>query len=120
MRKERVENTLDCTVIDETHIEMLGEEFECKPIAGFKEDSEAKAHIAFSKIDLMDHEEEGTTSGEVWFILYKGDHYHLTVKTESGEFVYVDTQDIWDKGDLVGIKILPEDITVTEGNEQTE
>ena len=68
----------------------------------------------------MDHEEEGTASGEVWFILYKGDHYHLTVKTESGEFVYVDTQDIWDKGDLVGIRILPEDITVTEGDEQTK
>ncbi len=119
MKKERVDNTLDCTVIDETHIELLGEEFECAPIlaaeAGegpIKEGTPAKAHIRFPKVDLLDHSDEGTTSGEVWFILYKGDHYHLTVKTESGEFVYVDTDDIWDKGDLVGINILPEDITV--------
>ena len=120
MRKERVENTIDCTVVDETHIEMLGEEFECKSIPGAVEGSEAKAHVSFSKIDLMDHEDEGTTTGEVWFILYKGDHYHLTVKTDSGEYVYVDTQDIWDKGDLVGIRILPEDITVTGGDEQAK
>ncbi|MBO5634807.1 MAG: polyamine ABC transporter ATP-binding protein [Bacteroidales bacterium] len=111
MRKERVENVLDCTVIDETHIEMLGEVFECAPIKTGST-GHAKAHIPFAKVDLMDHEDEGDTSGEVWFILYKGDHYHLTVKTVSGEYVYVDTDDIWDKGDLVGIKILPEDITV--------
>ena len=115
MKKERVENVLDCTVLDETHIEMLGEEFEVKAIPGFAE-GPAKAHIAFSKVDLLDHAEEGTTSGEVWFILYKGDHYHLTVKTESGEFVYVDTDDIWDKGDLVGISILPKDIKVETDN----
>ena len=124
MRKERVENVIDCTVIDETHIEMFGEEFECAPITvpesaeGVKEGATGKAHIQFSKVELMDHEEEGNASGEVWFILYKGNHYHLTVKTESGEHLYVDTNDIWDKGDLVGIKILPEDITVEIDDEQ--
>ena len=123
MKKERVENVIDCKVIDETHIEMFGEEFECKPIhstgsGSVESGTQAKAHIQFSKVDLMDHEEEGNESGEVWFILYKGNHYHLTVKTESGEYVYVDTNDIWDKGDLVGIKILPEDITVETADEQ--
>ncbi|MBQ6186083.1 MAG: ATP-binding cassette domain-containing protein [Bacteroidales bacterium] len=123
MKKERVENVIDCKVIDETHIEMFGEEFECKPIhltgsGSVESGTQAKAHIQFSKVDLMDHEEEGNASGEVWFILYKGNHYHLTVKTESGEYVYVDTNDIWDKGDLVGIKILPEDITVETADEQ--
>ncbi len=124
MKKERVENVIDCTVIDETHIEMFGEEFECAPITvpepaeGVKEGVSAKARIQFSKVELMDHEEEGNASGEVWFILYKGNHYHLKVKTDSGEFVYVDTDDIWDKGDLVGIKILPKDITVEIGDEK--
>ena len=111
MRKERIENVIDCEIVDETHIKMLGEVFECAPITSGST-GPALAHIPFAKVDLMDHEDEGDTSGEVWFILYKGDHYHLTVKTVSGEYVYVDTDDIWDKGDLVGIKILPEDITV--------
>ena len=118
MRKERIENTLDCTIIDATHIEMLGEEFECSPIEGAVEGTKGKASVAFNKVDLLDHEDEGITSGEVWFILYKGDHYHLTVKTDSGEYVYVDTNDIWDKGDLVGINILPEDIIVRMDDEQ--
>ena len=118
MKKERVENTLDCTIIDENHIEMLGEEFECAPVKGAVEGAAAKARIQFSKVDLMDHEEEGNASGEVWFILYKGDHYHLTVKAEDGEYIYVDTDDIWDKGDLVGIKINPNDIIVNVCDEQ--
>lgn len=124
MRKERVENVIDCVVLDETRVEMFGEEFECSPVkvpegfAGRLEGAPAKAHVQFSKVDLMDHEEEGDASGEVWFILYKGDHYHLTVKTESGGHIHVDTNDIWDKGDLVGIKILPEDIIVELSDEQ--
>ena len=124
MRKERVENEIDCVVIDETHIEMLGEEFACSPIQlpdnfeGSLEGTKAKAHVKFGKVDLLDHTDEGTTSGEVWFILYKGDHYHLTIKTESGEHLYVDTDDIWDKGDLVGINFLPEDIRVVLSDEK--
>ena len=54
------------------------------------------------------------------FILYMGNHYHLTVKTECGENIWVDTNDIWDKGDFVGIKILPENIKLSKpaaGNE---
>ena len=117
MKKERTENVLDCEIIDETHIEMLGEEFECSTIPAGA-DGPAKAHIQFSKVDLWDHVDDGVTSGEVWFILYKGDHYHLTVKTESGEYLYVDTDDIWDKGDLVAISIQPEDIIVEAGNGQ--
>ena len=71
-------------------------------------------------MDLLDHEDEADTTGNVVFILYMGNHYHLTVKTECGENIWVDTNDIWDKGDFVGIKILPEDIKLskrTAGNE---
>ena len=119
MRKERTENVLECEIIDENHIEMLGEEFECAPITVMPGSTgHPKAHIQFSKVDLWDHVEDGITTGEVWFILYKGDHYHLTVKTDSGEYLYVDTDDIWDKGDLVAISIQPEDIIVEAGNGQ--
>ena len=119
MRKERTENVLECEIIDENHIEMLGEEFKCSPITVMPGSTgHPKAHIQFSKVDLWDHVEDGITTGEVWFILYKGDHYHLTVKTDSGEYLYVDTDDIWDKGDLVAISIQPEDIIVEAGNGQ--
>ena len=118
MKKERTENTLEGTVIDGTHVELLGETFACAPLEGMPEGTPILARIPFDKVELLDHEEEGVTSGEVWFILYKGDHYHLTVKTADGSFIYVDTNDIWDKGDLVGIDIKPEDITVERKDAQ--
>lgn len=111
MRKPRIRNTFNGEIIDNTHVCFLGESFECKPTE-LKAGTEVKVEVEFKNIDLQDHQEEGTVNGEVHFILYKGDHYHLTVLTESGEHVYVDTQDVWDKGDLVGINIAARDIKI--------
>ena len=60
----------------------------------------------------MDNKEDGTLVGDVRFILYKGDHYHLTVRTLSGENIYVDTHDVWDDRDIVGVRIMPEDMNI--------
>ena len=62
-------------------------------------------NVPCSAVELTDNEEDGTFTGDVSFILYKGDHYHLTVDTDWGEKLYVDTQDQWDLGDHVGIII---------------
>jgi spermidine/putrescine transport system ATP-binding protein len=53
----------------------------------------------------------------VHFLLYKADHYHLTVRTDDGDSLWVDTNDIWDKGDLVGIDIAPEGIKLKARND---
>ena len=76
-----------------------------------------EVEVNFSKVDLIDHPEDGTLEGEVYFLLYKGDHYHLTVRTAHREYIWVDTNDIWDKGDLVGINIAPKDIKISKRND---
>ena len=111
MRKERTCNTFDAVVRDEGHVEFLDAVFECDA-AGLEQGAEVKVEVDFDKVDLMDHSEEGVLGGEVHFILYKGNHYHLTVLAQNGEHVYVNTQDVWDKGDLVGVNIAPEDIRI--------
>ena len=58
--------------------------------------------------------------GDVHFIIYKGDHYHLTILTDNGDHIWVDTTDIWDKGDLVGINIAPADIKIVKRNEHND
>ena len=68
--------------------------------------------IDFDKVDLLDHQEDGMLAGEVHFLLYKGDHYHLTILTDNDDHIWVDTNDIWDKGDLVGISFAPADIKI--------
>ncbi|MBP9992387.1 MAG: ATP-binding cassette domain-containing protein [Bacteroidales bacterium] len=109
MKKERTCNRFEAKVVDATHVRMLGTEFECRKHS-FPEYSEVIAEVAFDKVDLQDYQEEGQINAEVDFIIYKGDHYHLTVLSDNGDSIYVDTHDVWDKGDLVGVKIAPEDI----------
>ena len=117
MRKERSCNTFEAVVKDSRHVTMLGADWECEVPAGASAGDVLNAEVDFSKVDLLDHQEEGTLAGEVHFLLYKGDHYHLTILTEDGDHLWVDTDDIWDKGDLVGIDIAPGDIKLSAKND---
>ena len=117
MRKARTRNVMDGKMVDETHVEMIGGVFECLPQEGIAPGDDVRVTVRFEKVDLEDHQEEGVVAGEVHFLLYKGDHYHLTILTEDGYHVWVDTNDIWDKGDLVGITIAPEDLLIEKKNE---
>lgn len=117
MHKERVCNTFEAEIIDATHVKFLDETFECQPHSGFADGEKVKVEVEFSKVDLIDHPEEGMLSGLVHFLLYKGDHYHLTILTDDGYHIWVDTNDIWDKGDLVGINIAPQDIKIIKADE---
>ena len=113
MKKERLCNTFEGTMIDKNHVRFLGQTFQCKEDHNFAPGNEVVVNIGFGDIVLQDYEEEGMLSGEVSFILYKGDHYHLTVLTDEDENIFVDTNDIWDDGDRVGITIPPDAIRVS-------
>ncbi len=117
MKKERTHNTFEGMVVDDTHVEFMDAQFECRPLKGFEAGEKVNVEVAFNKVDLLDHQEDANVAGEVHFILYKGDHYHLTVLAEDGTHVYVDTNDIWDKGDLVGVNIAVKDIKVSKRDE---
>ena len=117
MRKERTCNTFDGKMVDETHVELLGGTFECLPQEGLSAGDAVTVQVDFDKVDLLDHQEDGVLAGEVHFLLYKGDHYHLTILTEDGDHIWVDTDDIWDKGDLVGVDIEPGDLKISRKHE---
>lgn len=113
MKKERICNTFEGKLIDETHVEFLGCEFECAPVDLQRVPlGDVLVDVDFGKINLLDNAEDGMLTGEVKLILYKGNHYHLTVWSDWDENVFVDTNDVWDDGDRVGISIAPEDIRV--------
>jgi spermidine/putrescine transport system ATP-binding protein len=107
INKERLCNTFEGEIIDENHVQFLDCNFECTNTQGFSAGDKVLVEIDFKDIILQDNEEDGNLSGDVKFILYKGDHYHLTVTSECGEDIYVDTNDVWDNGDCVGITIDP-------------
>ena len=119
MKKERICNTFEGKLIDETHVEFLGCEFECAPVDLQKVSlGDVLVDVDFGKINLLDNAEDGMLTGEVKFILYKGNHYHLTVWSDWDENVFVDTNDVWDDGDRVGISIAPEDIRIRVKQEE--
>jgi len=116
MKKERLRNTFEAEVVSENTIEMLGEKWETGT-HGLEPGTKVSVNVEFGAVDLQDHQEDGILDGEVSFILYKGDHYHLTVTTSDGDNIYVDTNDIWDKGDLVGIRIKASDLHIAKKDE---
>lgn len=113
MKKERFCNSFEGKFVGQGRVNFLGQSFSCLDGAGIESGSDVSVQIDFGKIVLQDNEEDGMLSGEVSFILYKGDHYHLTVQTDDGENIFVDTNDVWDDGDRVGITIPPDAIRVS-------
>ena len=114
MHKERTCNTFEAEVADEGHVKFLDETFDCEVPSDLYAGDKVNVQVAFSAVELIDHPEDGKLSGLVHFLLYKGDHYHLTIKTDDGDHIWVDTNDIWDKGDLVGINISAKDIKIVK------
>ena len=112
MPKERTCNSFEGTMIDSTHVEFLSTQFVCNELPDITGGEKVTVEVDFGKIELMDNKEDGMLVGDVRFILYKGDHYHLTVRTEDNENIYVDTHDVWDDRDIVGVKILPDDMRI--------
>jgi spermidine/putrescine transport system ATP-binding protein len=114
MKKERTCNTFEGKMLDNTHVEFLGCSFECIAQEGLEAGDKVQVEVDFQHVNLQDNEEDGVLSGDVKFILYKGNHYHLTVFTDWDEDIYVDTNDVWDDGDRVGISIAPEHIRLNK------
>ena len=107
MRKERTANVYTAKIVSADVVEVLGVETrldvpEELVRSGAKE---MTVEIPFDGVELFDNEQDGTFTGDISFILYKGDHYHITIDTDWGDKLYVDTQDQWDLGDHVGITI---------------
>ncbi len=106
-------NVFEGEMTSQDTVAILGSEFECAGVPGVSKGDAVRVEVDFGKVDLMDYEEEGGAAGNIDFIVYKGDHYHVSVITPDGYKVYADTNDVWDKNDLVGIKILPQDMRIT-------
>ena len=109
MKKEHLCNTFEGEVLEDNRVRFLDEEWDIpeRVAERFEVGEEVEVEVDFNRVNLQDDEEDGVLCGEVYFILYKGDHYHLTVRTDDGDDIFVDTNDVWDDGDRVGIRVAP-------------
>ena len=123
MKKEHyIWNYFEGEVLKNGKVWFLDAEWEVMPkqIEGLEPGEQVQVLVPFRSIDLQDYEEEGTLSGEVHFILFKGNHYHLTIRTDEGHDLYVNTNDVWDDGDRVGIVIPKKEILVRKLQTENE
>lgn len=114
MKKERVTNVFEGVMQKNKKVSFLSADWDipAEVAEQFEVGQAVDVKVDFDKVDLQDHIEEGTLEGEVHFILFKGDHNHLTIRTSNGDDLYANTTDAWDDGDQVGILIRPEDIHI--------
>lgn len=117
MHKERLFNSLKGQVVDRNHVKVLNSEIECTVPDSIETGASVEIQFPFDKVELMDYQEDGDLEGCVKYFLYKGNHYHLIIKMSHDTYIYVDTQDSYDRGDLLGIHIDPEDIKLVQANE---
>lgn len=116
MRKERHWNSFEGEMIEGGKVRFLDEDWDVSDSMRerFAVGDKVQVRVAFERVTLLDHEDDGVLSGEVHFILYKGDHYHLTIRTDGDDDIFVDTNDVWDDGDRVGIQIAPSSIRLVK------
>lgn len=109
-------NQVEGRVVDDTHVEMLGATFQTQP-HGQAKGSKVRVSFDFDKVDLTDNPLDGQAQGQIRSILYKGNHYFIGVKCKDEQYIHLDTNDVWEDWDNVGIRLKPEDIVV-ENREQ--
>jgi len=116
MHKERLWNAFEGEMLEGGKVRFLDEDWDVSDNMAekFSAGDKVEVRVAFERVTLLDHEDDGVLSGDVHFILYKGDHYHLTIRTDDGDDIYVDTNDVWDDGDRVGIQIAPSSIRLVK------
>ncbi|MFT3738575.1 MAG: ABC transporter ATP-binding protein [Breznakibacter sp.] len=113
MKKERVCNMFEGVVADKHHVRVMGKNIKLHEPTTLPYGSKVNVRIDFDKVVLHDNVEDGTFFGRISFILYKGNHYHLTITgNHQHEHIYVNTNDVWDDGDLVGISFASDSIHI--------
>ncbi len=133
MKKEYLVNSYDGFITKDNRVAFAEGEFDCdvtKLYPGSRLDEEGylitadnqkldlnetpvKVEVPLDKIEIIDNEVDGTVSGEIISIIYKGDHYQVIIRTpEEEEDFVVDTEYSWNENDKVSVKIDPKDITL--------
>ena len=68
------------------------------------------AEISFDDIRMSDDADEGGVCGNIFSLIYKGDHYNYIIKTENGYEYILNDEYLWNENDYVSIVIPKEAI----------
>ena len=102
-------NIIDAVFVEDKVVNILGAKFPCVDV-GFGKNVPVDVVIRPEDIDLV-APEEGTITGVVTSLLFKGVHYEMDVEANGHEWL-VHSTDLCPVGTKVGIKVDPFDIQI--------
>lgn len=125
MKKPFVSNFYDGHLTADYKVEFAGGVFECNilnlfPNASFNEEGvlvnqkgeeievegrAVKVEVGFDGVEISDNEEDGEVVGSILSLIYLGDHYQVTVRTEDDDDFILDTPYLWNENDIVSVHI---------------
>ena len=76
-------------------------------------DADVIASINLTDVEICENEEDGMVPGVIVSVIYKGDHYQVTVRTEDEEDFVVETEYTYNETDRVSINIAKEKISLS-------
>lgn len=65
--------------------------------------------VPIEEIDMSDDKNRGGACGNIFSLIYKGDHYNYTIKTKNGYEYVLDDDYLWNENDYVSI-IIPKEV----------
>lgn len=75
--------------------------------------TDVRVKIPAAAAAMSDELKEGTVTGHIISLIYKGDHYHYIVRTKNGADIHLHDQDLWNEGDHVSITVPGESIQLS-------
>lgn len=137
MKKPFTSNFYDGYLTSDYKVCFAGGEFECnitKLFPGSKinddgvlvdesgneinvEDRPVKVEVGFDGIEISDDEEFGEVTGYVLSLIYLGDHYEVTIRTEEEEDFLLNTPYLWNENDKVSVHIDKDNINLKLASE---
>ena len=73
-------------------------------------DVDVIATIGLDDVVIFDNPDEGEVNGEIILVLFLGDHYRITIRTEDEEDFVANTPYQWNEGDLISLSVEPSKI----------
>ncbi|MBO4262851.1 MAG: ABC transporter ATP-binding protein [Clostridia bacterium] len=118
MRKMRTINSFEGEIEDEESVWFSGGSFPIKTDeTEFEKGDAVVVKVPFDAVEITDDENDGEIGATVQQTVYKGEYYQVQLLADSGEDFFVDTPYEWNIGDRVGIKIIPEKVSLEKAEE---
>ncbi|MCR4840476.1 MAG: ABC transporter ATP-binding protein [Lachnospiraceae bacterium] len=138
MEYESPDNVFDGVITKNGTVSMAGGEYPCDLTqlftnAKYNEDrvlvdnegkeievagTEVLVTVPVSAMSMSDDENAGGVCGHIISLIYKGDHYKYTVRTETEDDFTIDDEWLWNENDYVSIVIDTKDIKLQRKNKE--